>query len=77
MSARAKTAINATLLLAAPTPEQVARSRLQSGVTQAAMASALGLSSPGRIAEYESGIRQMPATSWSLWLLMCGQRAGG
>jgi predicted transcriptional regulator len=61
------------LLLPAPTPSQVADSRRQSGLSQAAMAESLGLSGPARIAEYESGKHAMPAAVWSFWLLVCGQ----
>lgn len=73
MPKRSKTAIDTPLLLRAPTPSDVAQSRREAGLSQAAMALALGLSGPARIGEYESGKHAMPAAGWSLWLLMCGQ----
>lgn len=68
-----KTPFNAALLLAAPTPAQIAQSRARAGLSQSAMASVLGLSGASRIGEYEIGKHQMPAALWSLWLLMCKQ----
>lgn len=66
-------ALSAALTLAAPDGAAVRQSRLQSGLNQAEMASALGLSNKSRISDYESDKSPMPAITWALWLLISGQ----
>jgi len=52
-----------------PTPEQVRAARKAAGLTQEAAARHAGLGSRTRWAEYESGMRRMPAYRFNFFKL--------
>lgn len=70
-------ALSAVLLLPQPNGAAVRDSRRQSGLNQAEMASALGLSSKSRISDYESGKSPMPSITWAYWLLISNKHPRG
>jgi transcriptional regulator with XRE-family HTH domain len=52
-----------------PDKIKVAKARADAGLTQREAAELVHLSTPGRWAEYESGVRNMDAARWELFRL--------
>lgn len=59
-------------LSASPAPEQVVSARKAAGLTQTEAAAAAGLGHYRRWGEYETGVRQMDASRFELFLLKHG-----
>jgi len=57
-----------------PTPVNIARVRLDAGLTQAAAAALVAVHRT-RWAEYESGRSPMDPARWELFLILCGRHA--
>lgn len=56
-----------------PTPEEMKKIRIESGLTQNEVAKAVGLSSGIAISKYEQGNRRPSAQIWTLILLFIGK----
>ena len=52
-----------------PTPAEIRQARLEAGLTQAQAAELVALSHQPRWAEYEAGVKLMPAARWELFQL--------
>lgn len=53
----------------APTATEIVSARIAAGLTQTAAGAMLGIPQP-RWAEYERGVRTMPSSRWTVFLLL-------
>lgn len=60
-------------LVEPPSPEEMKKIRIDSGLTQNEVAKAVGLSGGIAISKYEQGIRRPSAQIWTLILLFIGK----
>ena len=58
-----------------PTPEKITAARVAAGLTQKEAAELVHLGTPGRWAEYESGVRNIDTARWELFQLKVWLRA--